>query len=79
MINKETYLRVESMDTLLHLSFDFIGMHVMVVFPPDTQTPGFENENIGKPAETVAISRLAGIQKPEFVAKGVIEDLCKRR
>ncbi|XP_022671650.1 3-ketodihydrosphingosine reductase-like [Varroa jacobsoni] len=56
-----------------------LGLHVMVVFPPDTETPGFENENVGKPAETVAISRLAGIKKPDTVAKGIIEDLCKRR
>lgn len=32
------------------------GVRVSVLYPPDTQTPGFAAENLRKPPETVAIS-----------------------
>ena len=33
------------------------GVTVSIGYPPDTQTPGYEQENITKPAETEAVSR----------------------
>lgn len=32
------------------------GVNISVLFPPDTQTPGFEAENLRKPEETMAVS-----------------------
>jgi 3-dehydrosphinganine reductase len=37
----------------LRLELKPLGVHVSVVFPPDTDTPGFENENKTKPFETL--------------------------
>ncbi|OQR70816.1 3-ketodihydrosphingosine reductase-like [Tropilaelaps mercedesae] len=56
-----------------------LGLHVMVAFPPDTETPGFTQENIGKPPETIAISQLGGLQKPGVVAKAILDDICQGR
>ena len=51
----------------------------MVAFPPDTDTAGFANENIGKPAETIAISQMGGLHKPTAVAAGILRDIYKQR
>ncbi len=42
---------------------------VTVGFPPDTDTPGFEEENKGKPEETKLLSETAGLFSPTEVAK----------
>eukprot|EP01132_Coremiostelium_polycephalum_P007634 gene7634-9391_t len=44
-----------------------------VVYPPDTDTPGYEQENLTKPEETVIISGAAGKAAPAInVAKCII-------
>ncbi len=53
------------------------GVRVAVLCPPDTDTPGFEQENRTKPAETKAISANAGILKPEKVAQELFRGLSK--
>ncbi|KAK3746426.1 hypothetical protein QZH41_012765, partial [Actinostola sp. cb2023] len=42
---------------------------VSVVFPPDTDTPGFENENKNKPEETHLICSSGGLFPPDHVAQ----------
>ena len=37
------------------------NVNVLVAFPPDTDTPGFEEEQIGKPEETRLISETSGL------------------
>ena len=41
------------------------NVHIQVCFPPDTETPGYTIEQIGKPKETMLISEVAGLYKPE--------------
>lgn len=43
-----------------------------VSFPPDTDTPGFIEENKDKPEETRLISQAAGLFPPETVAKALL-------
>jgi len=43
------------------------GISVSVAYPPDTDTPGFIEENTHKPEETRLISETAGLFKPEVV------------
>ncbi len=50
------------------------GIKVSVNCPPDTATPGFEEENKTKPEETKLISEGAGLFQPEQVAKILLED-----
>lgn len=42
--------------------------------PPDTDTPGFANEEKTKPMETRLISQSSGLLSPEAVAKRLMED-----
>ena len=41
------------------------NISVQVVYPPDTDTPGFVEEQIGKPEETKLISETSGLFSPE--------------
>lgn len=47
---------------------------VTVGLPPDTDTPGFENENKRKPLETQMIAGSGGLLQPEEVAGKMLQD-----
>ena len=55
------------------------GIHVSVLCPPDTDTPGFEVENRSKPDETRAISASASLMSPERVAKALLKGMKRHR
>ena len=55
------------------------NIHVSVLCPPDTDTPGFEAENINKPKETKAIAGNAKLLQPEFVANAVLKGIQKKQ
>jgi len=45
------------------------GVQISVLFPADTDTPQFHEENRNKPAETKAVAGTASLVSPELVAK----------
>jgi 3-dehydrosphinganine reductase len=47
---------------------------VTLALPPDTDTPGFANENKTKPLETSMISQTAKLYRPEEVGKKILQD-----
>lgn len=51
------------------------GVSVQVLCPPDTDTPGFANENREKPAETRALSQGASLLSADDVARAALEAL----
>ncbi|CAG0894700.1 unnamed protein product [Cyprideis torosa] len=51
---------------------------VSMCFPPDTDTPGFQEEEKIKPEETKLISATAGLTKPEDVALGLLKGSLKK-
>lgn len=55
------------------------GIHVSVLCPPDTDTPGFAAENETKPIETAELSKSAGLLSPDFVARRHIDALRRGR
>jgi len=61
--------------SILTVVFDFFsevapfGITVTVNCPPDTDTPGLQEEAKYKPEETKLISESAGLFKPEDVAR----------
>jgi 3-dehydrosphinganine reductase len=55
------------------------GVVVQVLFPPDTDTPGYARENETKPAETHAVSGAARLMSAERVARYTLERLGSRR
>ena len=48
---------------------------VSLVFPPDTDTPGFANEQIGKPKATLKISESSGLHSPEELVQSIIPQI----
>lgn len=55
------------------------GIRVSVLCPPDTDTPGFHEENLTKPEETQKISANARLMQPDQVAHVLIRGLRKNR
>jgi len=55
------------------------GIGVSVICPPDTKTPGFDEENRYKPKETLLLSQGAGLFSAEQVAKEALNDILRRR
>ncbi|KAF0302221.1 3-ketodihydrosphingosine reductase [Amphibalanus amphitrite] len=51
------------------------GVGVTLCYPPDTDTPGFEQENRTKPEETRLICETAGLFPPEKVAQKLLDDV----
>lgn len=49
-------------------------MKVTLALPPDTDTPGFTNENKSKPLETMLISEAAKLFTPEEVGSRILHD-----
>lgn len=63
-------LRAEMQDT---------GVHVMIVYPPDTDTPQLAEENLTKPVETKAITAGGGLWTADAVAAITLNGLARRR
>ncbi|KAL7558042.1 hypothetical protein ACA910_009232 [Epithemia clementina (nom. ined.)] len=61
----------------LHMELVSRPISVCVAYPPDTDTPGFEAENLTKPAETKLISEEVGLAKPEDVARTMVDEASK--
>ncbi len=51
------------------------GVSISVLYPPDTDTPGFKAENIGKPAETHALSAKVKVAQPDDVARQFVDGI----
>ncbi|XP_043545548.1 3-ketodihydrosphingosine reductase isoform X5 [Chiloscyllium plagiosum] len=61
------------------IDIDFFGVkpyniYITVAYPPDTDTPGFQQENKVKPLETKLISETSGLCQPDQVAKIIVKD-----
>nr|QFF91214.1 3-ketodihydrosphingosine reductase isoform 4 [Potamotrygon motoro]QFF91216.1 3-ketodihydrosphingosine reductase isoform 6 [Potamotrygon motoro] len=50
------------------------NIYITVAYPPDTDTPGFQEENKDKPLETQMISETSGLCQPDQVAKIIVKD-----
>ena len=55
------------------------GVQVSILFPPDTDTPGFEHENLSKPPETAKLSEAGKLMSPEAVARVFVAGLLEGR
>jgi 3-dehydrosphinganine reductase len=55
------------------------GIRLSILFPPDTDTPGFEIENQSKPEETALMSENVKLMTAQDVAEFFIEGLLKNR
>lgn len=55
------------------------GVQVMIVYPPDTDTPQLAEENLTKPAETRALTAAAGLWTADDVARVTLDGLRNKR
>jgi 3-dehydrosphinganine reductase len=53
------------------------GVSVSVLYPPDTDTPGFRVENATKPAETKELSSNVRVTEPHRVAREFLRGITK--
>ncbi|MDH3260854.1 MAG: SDR family oxidoreductase [Acidimicrobiia bacterium] len=53
------------------------GLSVSVLYPPDTDTPGFEVENISKPVETHQLSANVKVAQPDEVARQFLDGIMR--
>lgn len=63
----------------LHMEIARDNITVQVAYPPDTDTPGYKDEQIGKPEETRLISETSGLFQPEKVAESIVASALKPR
>ena len=54
-----------------------MGISISVLYPPDTDTPGFQAENVGKPAETHALSANVKVAQPDDVARQFVDGMMR--
>jgi 3-dehydrosphinganine reductase len=55
------------------------NIHLSVLFPPDTDTPGFEVENRTKPEECALISGNVKLQSAQEVAEAFVKGIIQKR
>lgn len=55
------------------------GVHVSIVYPPDTDTPQLAQENLTKPAEAKRITGTAKVMKAEDVAAAMEKGIAKKQ
>ncbi|HKZ30329.1 MAG TPA: SDR family oxidoreductase [Acidimicrobiia bacterium] len=55
------------------------GLRVSVLYPPDTDTPGFEVENTTKPPETHELSANVKVAQPDDVARQFVDGMLRGR
>ena len=53
------------------------GISVSILYPSDTNTPGFEVENSTKPAETQALSANVNVAEPDDVARQFVDGIVR--
>ena len=62
---------------VLHMELCNKPIHVQLAFPPDTDTPTYEKENLNKPEECRLISEVAGLADPKDVGKTMFHEAIK--
>ena len=55
------------------------NIYFSVVFPPDTDTPGFQHENETKPPETAMMSGNTKLMQPDEIARVVVKGILKKK
>jgi 3-dehydrosphinganine reductase len=73
-----TKFAVRGLGEALDAEFRHRGIRTSLVYPPDTDTPGFEQENLTKPPETARISEgitpVPATQVADAIVRGIERD-----
>lgn len=63
----------------LYMELKPYNVSITLCLPPDTNTPGFENEQKSKPLETKLLSETAGLFQPNVVAHQMLSDTFSKK
>jgi 3-dehydrosphinganine reductase len=63
----------------LRAELEGTGVRIMIVYPPDTDTPMLADENLAKPIETRAITAGGGLWTADAVARLTLDGLARGR
>jgi 3-dehydrosphinganine reductase len=74
-----TKFAVRGLGEALHGEFSHRGIVTSIVYPPDTDTPGFHRENLTKPEETARISAGVAPVSAEQVATAIVRGIERDR
>ncbi len=74
-----TKFGIIGLSEVLRSELETMNIKVAVLCPPDTDTPGYLEENKTKPVETKAISASAKLISAQLVAKNTLKELEKGR
>lgn len=74
-----TKFAVRGLGEALDGEFRHRGIVTSIVYPPDTATPGFDRENLTKPAETVRMAAGSSPLSPERVADAIVRGIERDR
>ncbi|XP_065221275.1 3-ketodihydrosphingosine reductase [Planococcus citri] len=77
-IYSSTKFALRGLAETLYMELKHHGIHVTLALPPDTDTPGFANEEKSKPLETKIISESGGLYAPEKVAARIVKDTLEK-
>ncbi len=55
------------------------GIHITIIYPPDTDTPQLAEENKNMLPELAKLKRHASILQPEVVARKFVQGMCKNK
>nr|XP_033791196.1 3-ketodihydrosphingosine reductase isoform X3 [Geotrypetes seraphini] len=69
-----TKFAVRGLAEALQMEVKPYNIYVTVAYPPDTDTPGFQEENKSKPLETQLISETSNVCQAEHVARVIVKD-----
>mmetsp|Transcript_11380 Transcript_11380/g.32779 ORF Transcript_11380/g.32779 Transcript_11380/m.32779 type:complete len:380 (-) Transcript_11380:346-1485(-) len=70
---------LRGMAEALHMELSPRNVSVQMIFPPDTDTPGFESENLNKPEVTRVISETSGLFSSETMARATVDAVVRKR
>ena len=74
-----TKFGIVGLSEAIRTDLERFGIKTSILFPPDTDTPGFIKENETKPLETKLISEGAKLLKPDDVAKALIKGIRRNK
>ena len=74
-----TKFAIVGLSEVLRNEYKGYKIQVSVVFPPDTDTPGFHEELETRPEELNVISERAGLRQPGQVAEMIIKGTLKKK
>lgn len=74
-----TKFAVRGLGEALHSEFHPRGVVTSIVFPPDTDTPGFHRENLTKPQETARLSSGIAPVSADRVATAIVRGIERDR